>query len=450
MGRKPPKSKFSRLARLGGLSSRVSGSYMGQRVKGIFQDPEQRTAALNKLHLANAERVVETMGALKGAAMKLGQTLAVAVDGFDVPPDVSRILGKLHDSAEPIPFEDIRRMIESELEAPLEELFATFDPVPIGAASLAQAHAATLKDGTEVVIKTLYEGIESSVDSDINALKTMLITGRVLRRDPAEINAVFEEIRERLLEELDYYQEAANLEWFRNAFKDVEGISIPKTYPEFCTKRVLTMDRIPGKSADKFIIDATPEARQRAGTLLVKSMYTMIYRLRTLHADPHGGNYLFQPDGSIGIIDFGCVKRFDLYWIADYGKMTLGFVNNDSVLALDSAEKVGILGKRDPETERVLWEFGRIIGEPLMVEEYTCGTSEDPLTNKIAQYVPTVLRQTEIRSPPDIVMLHRSLHGIYTMLRKLNHTYKYGQLFRDHAQHAIDVAEGRITDTIST
>ena len=93
MGRKPPRSKLSRLARLGGLSSRVSGSYMGQRVKGIFQDPEQRTAALNKLHLANAERVVETMGTLKGAAMKLGQTLAVAIDGLDLPPDVSRILG---------------------------------------------------------------------------------------------------------------------------------------------------------------------------------------------------------------------------------------------------------------------------------------------------------------------------------------------------------------------
>ncbi|MGB0640418.1 MAG: ABC1 kinase family protein [Myxococcota bacterium] len=450
MGRKPPKSKLSRLARLGGLSSRVSGSYMGQRVKGIFQDPEQRTAALNKLHLANAERVVETMGTLKGAAMKLGQTLAVAIDGFDVPPDVARILGKLHDSAEPIPFEDIRRMIESELDSPIEELFATFDPVPIGAASLAQAHAATLKDGTEVVVKTLYEGIESSVDSDINALKSMLITGRVLRRDPDEINAVFEEIRERLIEELDYYQEAANLEWFRNAFSDVEGVSIPKTYPELCTKRVLTMDKIPGKSADEFLVDATPEARQRAGTLLVKSFYTMVYNLRALHADPHGGNYLFQPDGSIGIIDFGCVKRFDPYWIADYGKMTMACIDNNPQLALDCAEKVGILATRNPETERVLWEFTQIIGEPLIAEEYTCGASDDPLTNRIAQYVPAVLRQPEIQTPPDIVMLHRSLHGIYTMLRKLKHTYNYGQLFRGHAQHAIDVAEGRITDTIST
>tara|TARA_B100000530_G_scaffold331872_1_gene277283 strand:- start:4 stop:1275 length:1272 start_codon:yes stop_codon:yes gene_type:complete len=422
---------------------------MGQRVKGIFQDPEQRTAALNKLHLANAERVVETMGTLKGAAMKLGQTLAVAIDGLDLPPDVSRILGKLHDSAEPIPFEDIRAMIESELDAPLEELFGTFDPVPIGAASLAQAHAATLKDGTDVVVKTLYEGIETSIDSDINALKSMLITGKVFRRDPKEMNAIFEEIRERLLEELDYYQEAANLEWFRQAFKDVEGVTIPGTYPELCTQRVLTMDRIPGKSADDFLVDATPEARQRAGTLLAESFYTMVYKLRALHADPHGGNYLFQPDGSIGIIDFGCVKRFDLYWIADYAKMTLGFIDDDPIMAMDSAAKVGILGKRDPETEQVLWDFAQIIGEPLIADEYTCGSSAEPLTTKIAQFVPAVLRQPEIKGPPDVVMLHRSLHGIYTLLRKLRHTHDYGRLFRGHAHHAIGVSEGRITDPIS-
>ena len=116
MATKPPSSRFGRMARLGGLTSRVSGSYLGQRIKGVFQDSDTRRDALHKLHLENAERVVDTMGALKGAAMKVGQSLALATDGLNLPPEVSRILGKLNDRAEPVPFDIIQSSIERELE----------------------------------------------------------------------------------------------------------------------------------------------------------------------------------------------------------------------------------------------------------------------------------------------------------------------------------------------
>ncbi|MEC7948035.1 MAG: AarF/ABC1/UbiB kinase family protein, partial [Myxococcota bacterium] len=315
---RPPKSKLSRLARLGGLSSRVSTSYLGQRIKGAFQDENTRTTALNRLHVENAERVVATMGSLKGAAMKVGQGLAQAVEGMNLPPEMAETLSQLNNRAEPIEFGLIRRSIETELDGSLESLFLDFDDEPLGTASLAQAHAARLRSGERVVVKVLHDGIEDSVDSDLGALRSMLIAGRVLRRDKEEINAVFREIRARLSEELDYYQEAANLEYFRRALAGRSGVVIPATHPSHCTSRVLTMDRLTGAPLDDFLAQATPEARQRAGDTLVETFHDMVYRLRAVHADPHAGNYLFQRDGTVGLLDFGCVKRFDVYWMGRY------------------------------------------------------------------------------------------------------------------------------------
>ena len=151
--------KLSRLARLGGLTSRVGSSYLGQQLKGAFQDRDTARQELDQTHRKNAERVVQTMGKLKGAAMKVGQNLAQVVEGMDLPPEVGSMLRTLNDKAEPVPFEDIRRQIEASLGSTLEELYASVDPVPLGTASLAQAHAATLHDGREVVIKVLHDGV---------------------------------------------------------------------------------------------------------------------------------------------------------------------------------------------------------------------------------------------------------------------------------------------------
>jgi predicted unusual protein kinase regulating ubiquinone biosynthesis (AarF/ABC1/UbiB family) len=446
MAKSPPRSKLGRMARLGGLSSRVGSSYLGQQVKSVFQSEEVRERALNRLHLKNAERVVETMGALKGAAMKVGQTLAVAVDGIDLPPEVTGILSQLHDSAQPVPFAQIRATVESELSGTLEERFAHFDEEPLGAASLAQAHAARLHDGTEVVVKALYDGIESSVDTDLTALKTMLISSRILRRDPAEVRAIFAEVRERLSEELDYYQEAANIEEFHAAYAGVEGLRIPKTYPSHCTGRVLTMDRLSGTSAEVFARTASPQAKQRAGDTLAETFYDMIYRQRSLHADPHGGNYLFDADGSVGIIDFGCVKRFDTYWVSSYAQLALSFLDHDFERAMPMSIEVGILAERDAGAEAVLKKLAATICEPLMHTQYTCGGPQDNVTAKVARLAPAVLLQGSLRSPSELVFMHRALGGTYTLLRKLGHTADYGGIYRRYAAHAIGVAAGEIED----
>ena len=124
------------------------------------------------------------------------------------------------------------------------------------------------------MVKVLHRGVEGSVASDIGALKAMLVGGRLLKRDKAEIDAMFEEIRERLAEELDYLQEAVNIAEFQRMFAGDDRVRIPGVHHDWCTERVLTMDRLPGHPLETFIERATPEARQRAGVTLVHALKT--------------------------------------------------------------------------------------------------------------------------------------------------------------------------------
>lgn len=445
MAKKPPGGRIGRLARLGKLTSKVGTSYVAQRVSGVFQDADGRRDAIRKLHVANAERVADTMGNLKGAAMKLGQTVALFTEGMDLPPEVSANLRKLNDKAEPIPFEVIREDVEAELERPLEEAFSRFDPEPLGCASLGQAHAARLPDHTPVVVKVLHRGIDTSVDSDLSAVKSMLFTGRVLRRDRAEVEAIFAEIRERLHEELDYYQEAANIEFFRREMAAVENIRVPRTHPGWCTGRVLTMDHLPGVPLDNFMKFATRAARQRAGVALAESFHHMLYNLRALHADPHAGNYLFEPDGTVGLLDFGCVRRYDEFWVARYARSGRTAVALDRRATLALCEELGaILPKRRPEAEDILWEFCRIITDPFRVHPFEAGGPMDQVQEKVNRIIPRILRYPEIRAPRELFYLNRALNGMYSMQRRLNVVCDYGAMFDRYSRPAIIRAEGSL------
>jgi predicted unusual protein kinase regulating ubiquinone biosynthesis (AarF/ABC1/UbiB family) len=420
---------------------------MGQRVLNVFQDEETRKRALRRLHLENAERVVETMGVLKGAAMKIGQSLAVMADGLDLPPEAERVLARLQNKAQPVPFEIIRQDIEKSLENTLETLFSRFDAEPLGTASLGQAHGACLNDGTEVVVKVLHRNIEHTVDTDLAALKAMLLGGRFLRRDRTEVNEIFDEVKLRLSEELDYFHEAANLNFFRKALRHVDGLSVPGTHPSHCSDRVLTMDRLAGVNLEEFLETATPEARNRAGELLSIAFHESFYKIRALHADPHGGNFLFEPDGSVGLLDFGCVKQFDLYFVSTYAQLATAAIDGDRRGFMELARDIGSLHTTEPLAEDLLWEFIEALAPPFRSATYKAGGNQDSIMERVKSLGPRFLRYPGIRSPRDMVYLHRTLGGTYGMLRKLRYERDYGELFRRYSQHAIGVAEGRIEDT---
>lgn len=434
-------TKFSRLSKLGALTTKVSTSYLGQAVAGLFQDDDTRKERLDKIHLENAERIVKDLGNLKGAAMKVGQAVAQLSDSLNLPPDVRLVMGRLHDKAEPVPFASVQARVEAELGGSLDSLFKSFESQPLGTASLGQAHAATLKDGTDVVVKVLHGGIDDSVHADLSALKTMLVAGRVLRRPKEEIDAIFDEIEERLKEELDYRQEALHLAEFRRYFAGDAEITIPRVFEGWSTSKVLTMERLYGRPLPVFVASAPEAARQRAGLNLGRAFLKMQYVHRAIHADPHPGNYLFQPDGRLGILDFGCVRRYSLPWMAAYGGCGLATRHEDREQCLQNALRIDAMTAREPASDEALWELCTAIGKPFRGGPFTMGGPEDDVQEQVAAVAPRVMAAATLRSPPELVFLHRSLGGMHQILRALKARADWGEMFETVAQQCCKEAE---------
>ena len=422
----------------------MTGSYIGERVKGVFQDEDTRKRAMERLHLDNAKEVAKTLGRMRGAAQKLGQSLALAASSLDLPEDVQSVLDQMNSGGEPVPFSVIRATLEAELEAPLEELFASFSEAPLGTASLAQAHAATLHSGEEVVVKVLHAGVKDGVEADLLAFKTMLLSGVVIRRDKAELDAVFTEVQERLNEELDYLQEALNIQDFQRMYGADPRVVVPKLHPKFCTDQVLTLDRVHGRSIDDFLETATPEARQRAGVTLAELYYEQTFKHRTLHADPHPGNYLFQDDGTVGLLDFGCVKRFDEFWVGHYARAALGGLESKREVVIQACLDMGSLAAPDETSEALLWGFIDTLSRPFRAESYTIGAHGEETLEKLRPYFRRMVTNRNVVLPPELVFLHRSLGGLYAIERRLVVEGHWGAILRKNAQYAVDRAEGRL------
>ena len=246
-------SRFGRLARLSSLGTRVAARALEGGVRGALAPEGLRNKVRNKLQSRTAEEMAETLSQLKGAAMKVGQQVAMAASTLDLPEDVQRTLSKLHANAEPVPFDVVQRAIETSLDAPISELYAHLDPTPIGTASLGQAHAATLHDGREVVVKVLHPGIREGLETDLLAIRAVLLSGRLFGREKAELEDIFEEVSVHLRLELDYLQEAANIERFAQIYGNDSRFCLPGTVPSHCSETVLTMGRVRGIGLDDFV-----------------------------------------------------------------------------------------------------------------------------------------------------------------------------------------------------
>ena len=410
---------------------------------GVFQDKETRRAALEKLHLKNAEQIVGTMGQLKGAAMKVGQQFAQIASTVDLPEEVQGVLGKLHDDVEPVPWETVERSIVQSLGEPIAAVFAEIDPSPLGTASLGQAHAARLPDGSEVVVKVLHDGIEATVGADLAALKALLATGVVIRRDKKELDEAFAEVRARLDEELDYLHEAANILQFGRFYAGEPRLKVPRVHPQASSERVLTMDRLVGVPLPEFLKTADRAARQRAGETLAELYYRSAFEHRFLHADPHPGNFLFEPDGVVGLIDYGCVKKLDPYFMGNYARCALAAVDGRRGDALTYAKDVGVWVGDDPKAARKLWRFCEALAAPYRRDRYTLGGPEDDALSHITEASKAILLYPEIRGPAELLYLHRTLGGSYTIARELVVDLALGDLLRSYAEKAIAYAEGR-------
>jgi ubiquinone biosynthesis protein len=274
--------------------------------------------------------------------MKLGQMLAIHADLL--PPEYQREFAKLQDAAPTIPIKTVREMITAELVQPLEQSFATFDDTPLAAASIGQAHLATLQDGTEVVVKVRLPGAAEQIDEDLKLLHSLAATAshRWELAEQYDVVGIVQEFDRSLRAELDYLHEGHNAERFARNFAGESTVQIPRVFWETTTSRVLTQERISGiKVTDTAALDTAGIDRTALAERGAHIFLKMVFEDGFFHADLHPGNLFIEEGGTIGLIDFGMVGSVDEHTRGELGLLLSGMVSQDSDRLVDALLELG-------------------------------------------------------------------------------------------------------------
>lgn len=309
MTRPVPIGRLRRMRLLGTLQAKIAAAYLFYWIRGWFKNADEKEKLLAETHWRTAVRLLDSMNYLRGAVMKVGQTLA---NYPDVAPDaLVETLESLHASARPMHWSLLKEMVTGELGDEPEKLFASFDRTAFAAASLGQVHRARLHSGGDVAVKIQYPGIGRTIREDFRNLLLVLLPGR-LTKDWQNTKDQFDDLRRRLEEETDYEREADLLERARSVFREDDGIVVPRVHRRHSTSRVLTMDYLEGMHIDQFVDHDPPqELRNEVGRKLLRAWYRLMYAGRLVYVDFHPGNFLVMRDGRVGILDFGFMLPLD-------------------------------------------------------------------------------------------------------------------------------------------
>ena len=407
----PPSSRFQRLRRLAGLGAQLSGDAVSRGVRRLAGSD------VSSLSRGSAEKLVATLGDLKGAAMKLGQAASMDPDLF--PPEIRAVLSRLQNEAPSMPYARVAEVVEEELGGAPERLFAAFDREPMAAASLGQVHRARLHDGREVAVKVQYPGIDTALKSDLEnvglVVRTLARTGKTL-----DGRAYFRELAEQLTQELDYRREGQLARQFARASAALPDIVVPQVIEERTSSRVLTLEYLAGVSLKAFLTSGADNAeRLRVSGLLIRALHGAFLVDGTVHADPHPGNFLLLPDGRLGVLDFGSVKHFSRGFFEAHRDVFRTVVEQEPLDSLALVRRVGFtVDLPDAEAAPLLDELLHLSGRPLRTGDYDY--AQDTLPADIRRlFVREAGKFVHIRPPAEGVMFVRAFGGLLQNLRML-------------------------------
>jgi predicted unusual protein kinase regulating ubiquinone biosynthesis (AarF/ABC1/UbiB family) len=285
------------------MTAGVTGSYMGYVAQRAFLGKEGRDRKLKATHTKAARRVTDELSVLRGPAMKLGQALSLQTG---IPDEIIQELATLQMQAPGMHPSLVRAQFKASMKAAPEEIFRSFEPEPFAAASLGQVHRAVTTTGDVVAVKIQYPGMRRAIASDFTFFRTLATTTQLSRYIPESIVA---ELEQQILAETDYRREADNIDFFREHLRPLPFVTVPDVYRQFSSDRVLTMSYLDGDHLDRFLARRPSQRlRDTLGARLMDLFYFQLLRIEAFHADPHWGNYLFGADGTVGLVDFGCVK----------------------------------------------------------------------------------------------------------------------------------------------
>ena len=310
------------------LFLRVLLSYKLFSLRNLFSASPVRRERLKRLHARNAFRIREQMVRMRGILIKIGQFFSSRVD--ILPEEYTDELSKLQDQVPPAPFSDIVKRLAEEL-GPLNEIFSSFNEVPIASAYLGQVHRACLSDGDCIVVKVQYPGIDEVIAADMRALKYIIRILRVLYRQ-INLDVIYSEFSRIVAEELDYLLEGKNAETFARNFAKNDRIKIPIVYWPYTTSKVLTLEYLEGtKITDLAEIDRLGIDKKETARLLAEAYAQMFFVDGFFHGDPHPGNIFVRSGPEVILVDFGMVDRLSARKKDELRRAFIAIVERDSL-----------------------------------------------------------------------------------------------------------------------
>lgn len=409
-------SLSSRIWKIGTLTTGVSGNLISNKIKDIFLSKEGKEA-VPVINSQLAEKIVKVMGELKGPWMKIGQYMSLHdTYGED---EFFQAFSTLQFESPSMSYYFTKMQIEKELGKSPDLIFKSFSRKPIGAASIGQVHEAVLKTGEKVAVKVQYPDMGKIIKSDLTTLKLSLMPFKVFFK--RRLEPIIDEIQGGLLNELDYCKEAATIDQFRVFLRNNQYVIIPEFYTEFSTSKVLTMKFLEGKPLEQAIKEEnlSQDERNHIGRVLLHSLWHQLFFLRTIHADPHPGNFLLINKEQIGLLDFGCVKTFDEEFISLYKNLVKSVIMKDSPSIREAYVKLGFVEEDETDKLDALEEFSEFLAIPLVNKDYF-DLSEN--MNKLKEGQKEFRNMSErvgFRVPKDFIYLNRTLFGIGMILFKL-------------------------------
>lgn len=418
---------LNRNLRLAKLGARSGSRYGVHRAKKVFASAE-RTEQLNtEFEMKTAADVTAELGNMKGAMMKLGQMASYIDTGL--PDNVRHSLASLQHDAPPMSGELAALQIEAGLGKRPEDLFLEWDPVPIASASIGQVHRAITHDDRAIAVKIQYPGVAEAVASDLGNMDWIFsaLGGLFPGLDSAPIVA---ELKERLLEELDYEAEARNQSYYSDFFDDHPFITVPRVLERYSSSKILTSELASGVRYAE-MLQWSQEEKNLAAETIFRFSFGSIYRLRAFNGDPHPGNYLFESGGRVTFLDFGLVKRFSVSETQLFDDLLQAMViDNDVARFRRFVEDANLLAKDAPFSDEAVGDYFRYFYRYVLEDNVITIDAEyaaDGITQLFdKEKTGSLIKQLNV--PPSFVVLQRITLGLIGLFAELDATANFRKI----------------------
>lgn len=416
-----PVGKVQRAGKFISTGAKIGTNYLKHYSKRLVNPELSR----DELHQDNATDIYNSLSQLKGSALKVAQMLSM--DKNLLPSAYQQQFALAQYSAPPLSYPLVVRTFERSLKRKPLEIFDSFSSSASNAASIGQVHQAT-SNGKKLAVKIQYPGVADSVKSDLAMVKPIAL--RMFKLNPAEYDEFIGEVESRLLEEADYTLELKRSIELSKLCGQIPNIIFPNYYPALSGDRILTMDWIEGKPLGEiFKADSlTQVERNRIGQALWDFYHFQIHTLRSLHADPHPGNFIITPERKLGVIDFGCVKVLPANFYQIYFQLLDKDILNDTKRLDKVFRDLRFIYPDDSATDilffkQVFTQLVELLGRPF--RSPTFDFAEKSYFTSLYQFgeeigsMKAFRDSKKARGVKDALYINRTYYGLYSLLHEL-------------------------------